>query len=371
MEIKLHEVAVSEIYEGYKNSDVNGVVGFHGRLNIRPAFQREFVYNDDKRNAVIKTLRQDFPLNVMYWSVSGADAEGNPTYELLDGQQRTLAICMYLDGDYSINYQYFHNLTEVEQQQIKDYKLQIYICEGDDKEKLSWFETINIAGEKLYDQELRNAIYSGEWLTECKRYFSKPNCPAQNIAKDYLAGSSIRQDYLQTVFDWLANRDSKESIRDYMSVHQHDTNISDITLYFNNVITWVKTIFPTYRKEMKGLPWGIFYNKYKDKKYDPKILEEEIKKLILDDDVTAKKGIYEYLLSGKEKESSLSIRAFTDSMKLKAYTAQKGLCKKCGKHFEINEMEGDHITPWSQGGKTTVENLQMLCKACNRTKSDK
>ena len=371
MKITLTEIPIKDVYDGYVNSEINGVEGYKGRLNIRPAFQREFIYKDEQRNAVINTIRQNFPLNVMYWSVSGKDEDGNDTYELLDGQQRTLAICMYLAGDYSINYQYFHNLTEKEQNQIKDYKLQVYICEGDDKEKLNWFETINIAGAKLYPQELKNAIYSGEWVTECKKYFSKPNCPAQKIASDYLAGSSIRQDYLETALDWIADRDGLKCIADYMSVHQHDTNITDLKLYFDAVINWVRTTFPKYRNQMKGLPWGKFYNKYSTNKYDPKTLEEEIVKLILDDDVSLKKGIYEFLLSGKVLENKLNIRTFSDSIKLKVYTAQNGICKKCGKKcVSIEEMEADHIVPWSKGGHTVLENCQMLCKNCNRTKSN-
>lgn len=61
-----------------------------------------------------------------------------------------------------------------------------------------------------------------------------------------------------------------------------------------------------------------------------------------------KKGIYEYLLSGDERK--LNIRAFTDNMKREAYERQKGICPKCNKYFEIERMQGDHITPWCKGG---------------------
>ena len=138
-------------------------------------------------------------------------------------------------------------------------------------------------------------------------------------------------------------------------------------LYFQNVISWVKVIFPAYRKEMKGLSWGIFYNHYKDEKFNPSELEAKVSKLMADDDVTKKSGIYEYLLDGQEKH--LSIRAFTETQKRTQYEKQKGICAHCGKHFDFNEMEGDHITAWSKGGHTLAENLQMLCKTCNRIKS--
>jgi len=362
MKIKLHEIPVHEVVAGYIDSAENGVVGYGGRLNIRPAFQREFIYKDKQRDEVIRTMQKSFPLNVMYW-VQGDD--GN--YELLDGQQRTISVCQYVNGDFSIDHMAFDNLTKAEQQHILDYLLMIYICEGTDKEKLDWFKIINIAGEQLTAQELRNAIYTGEWLTEAKKYFSKTACPAYAIASDYLNGSPIRQNYLETAIYWIAARESRE-IEDYMSQHQHDTNCNEIWLYFQTVINWVKATFPNYRKEMKGLDWGVFYNKYGAGNYDPKQLEARIAELMEDEDVTKISGIYEYLLNGDEKH--LSIRSFSPKMARAAYEHQKGICPKCKKHFEIDDMQADHITPWSKGGKTITENCQMLCADCNRRKSN-
>lgn len=362
MKIKLHEIPVKEVVAGYKDSAENGVVGYNGRLNIRPAFQREFIYKEKQRDEVIRTIMKNFPLNVMYWVKSD---DGN--YEVLDGQQRTISICQYVQGDFSIDHLGFDNLTQTERNQILDYPLMIYICEGTDKEKLDWFKIINIAGEQLTAQELRNAIYTGEWLTEAKKYFSKRECPAYSIAGEYLNGSAIRQNYLETAIRWIAARDGIE-IEDYMAKHQHDTNCNEIWLYFQSVINWVKATFPKYRKEMKGLDWGIFFNKYSNGSYDPKQLETRIVELMEDDDVTKNSGIYEYLLDGNEKH--LSIRAFTSKMARAAYERQKGVCPKCGKHFEIDEMQADHITPWSKGGRTIPENCQMLCANCNREKSN-
>ena len=199
MKIKLHEIPVRDVVVGYKDSAENGVVGYNGKLNIRPAFQREFIYKDKQRDEVIRTIRKNFPLNVMYWVHSDNDG-----YELLDGQQRTISICQYINGDYSIDHLTFQNLTKDEQEQILNYPLMIYICEGTDKEKLDWFKIINIAGEQLTVQELRNAIYTGEWLTESKKYFSKTQCPAYQIAGDYLSGSAIRQNYLETALKWIS-----------------------------------------------------------------------------------------------------------------------------------------------------------------------
>jgi hypothetical protein len=362
MNIELHEIPVRDVVNGYVDSAENGVVGYGGKLNIRPAFQREFIYKDKQRDEVINTVMKGFPLNVMYWVKSD-----NGGYELLDGQQRTISIAQYVNGDFSVNHMGFDNLTDTEREQILNYKLMIYICEGTDKEKLDWFKIINIAGEQLTAQELRNAIYTGEWLTEAKKYFSKTGCPAHAIASDYLKGAAIRQDYLETAISWISARDGIE-IEDYMAKHQHDPNCNELWLYFQNVINWVKVIFPKYRKEMKGLEWGVYYNKYSQNNYDPKTLESRIAELMQDDDVTKKSGIYEYLLDGAEKH--LSIRAFTQSMARAAYERQKGVCPICGQHFEITEMQADHITPWSKGGKTTPENCQMLCAECNRRKSN-
>jgi hypothetical protein len=363
MKIELNEIPISDVVSAYKDSAENGVVGYGGRLNIRPAFQREFIYKEKQRNEVINSVRHGFPLNVMYWVRSNGD-----NFELLDGQQRTISICQYVNGDYSINYQYFHNLTADEQQQILDYKLMIYICDGTDKEKLDWYKIINIAGERLTTQELRNAIYTGEWLTDAKKYFSKSSCPAYTVASDYMNGKAIRQDYLEAVISWIAAKEGKE-IEDYMAEHQHEPTANELWLYFNSVINWVKVTFPNYRREMKGLEWGLYYNKFGSGKYDPKDLEKKIVPLMEDEDVTRCAGVYEYLLDGDEKH--LNIRAFTDKMKRAAYERQKGVCPKCEQHFEYVEMEGDHITPWHEGGKTTTENCQMLCKKDNRTKSGK
>lgn len=363
MEIKLNEIAISDVVNGYTDSAENGVVGYGGLLNIRPAFQREFIYKEKQRDEVLNTVRHNFPLNVMYWVKSDDDK-----FEMLDGQQRTISICQYVNNDYSINYQYFHNLTADEQLQILDYKLMIYICDGTDKEKLDWFKIINIAGEQLTTQELRNAIYTGEWLTDAKKYFSKSSCPAYNVAKDYMKGTAIRQDYLEAAICWIAAKEGKQ-IEDYMAEHQQEPTANELWLYFNSVINWVKVTFPNYRKEMKGLDWGLYYNKFGYGKYDPKTLENKIIVLMEDEDVTRPAGIYEYLLDGEEKH--LSIRAFSEKMRRAAYERQKGKCSVCKKHFEINEMEADHITPWHEGGKTIKENCQMLCKDDNRRKSGK
>lgn len=360
MNIKLTNITVKELTQGYEDNDEDGIVGYGGKLDIRPPYQREFIYNEKQRDAVIHTITKDFPLNTMYWSV-----RGDGSFEIIDGQQRTVSICQYVDGEFSFRDRYFHNLQPDEQKQIFSYKLTVYQCIGTDSEKLDWFKTINIAGEKLTDQELRNAVYHGSWVSDAKRYFSKTGCAAYQIGSDYLTGSPIRQDYLETVLKWT----SGDKIEEYMAKHQHEVSAEDLWLYYKSVIDWVTAKFPHYRKEMKGVPWGALYNTHKDKKLDPKKLEAEVTKLMMDDDVTNKKGIYNYVLTNNEKY--LSIRSFTQNQKREAYERQKGICPVCGNHFSLEEMEADHITPWSKGGKTTADNCQMLCRDDNRKKSGK
>ena len=360
MKIVHRNVTVRELTKGYKDDGDGGVIGYGGHLDIRPPYQREFVYSNQQREAVIRTIKGEFPLNVMYWADRG---EGR--YEIIDGQQRTISICQYVAGDFSLDDVAFHNLQADQKEHILNYKLMVYLCSGTDSERLAWFKIINIAGAKLTDQELRNAVYHGSWLTDAKRYFSRRDGPAYGLGKYYLAGSPIRQDYLETVLKWI--NDGKIEL--YMSEHQHDKTAVELWNYFRSVIDWVKETFTIYRKEMKGIGWGPLYNQFKDNDLDPAVLEEETSRLMMDDDVTNNRGIYSYLLTHEEKH--LNIRAFTSAMKRAAYERQKGKCKSCKKPFDISKMEADHIDPWSKGGRTIPENCQMLCKPCNRRKSDK
>jgi hypothetical protein len=359
MKIELKEISIKDVAKEYKDNSEEGIIGFSGKLNIRPKYQREFVYDDKKRNAVIETIIAGFPLNVMYWAKNN-----DGSFELMDGQQRTVSFCQYINGEFSLNNRAFHNLTETEKNRILNYKLMIYFCEGNDKEKLDWFRIINIAGEKLTDQELRNAIYTGEWLTHAKSIFSKSNCAAYLLSKDYVNGSPIRQDFLETAISWI----NEDKIEEYMSKNQHEQNANEIWLYYQKVINWIKITFPKYRKEMKGINWGVLYNFFHSKNFNTKELENKVNSLMSDDDVTNKKGAYFYVLNGEEKY--LNIRSFTDSQKRTVYERQKGNCFVCKKNFEIEQTEADHITPWSKGGKTSIDNCNILCKECNRRKSN-
>lgn len=360
MKIELKEITIEKLSDGFADNAEAGVVAYGGKLDIRPPYQREFIYKDKQRDAVINSVQHSFPLNVMYWAVR---EDGH--FEVIDGQQRTMSICQYVNGDYSIKGLAFHNLQDDKQRKILDYRLMVYLCSGTDSEKLDWFRTINIAGEEHTDQELRNAVYAGPWTADAKRYFSKTGCPAHAMAGNYMRGIAIRQELLETAIDWR----SDGKIEQYMSEHQHAKNATPLWQYFQKVIGWVKATFPEYRKEMKSVDWGTLYNRFKDRECDTDGLEKHVAKLMSDEDVERKAGIYPFVLDGDERH--LNLRAFSDNMKREAYERQKKKCIKCGKRFEFEEMEGDHVKPWREGGKTNAANCQMLCKDDNRRKAAK
>ena len=372
MKIELHQIPIRDIVEDYRDHSEEGVFGYGGQLNIRPPYQREFVYKEKQRDAVIDSIFKGFPLNVFYWVVNE-----DGIYELLDGQQRTVSLSQYASGDFSVlvsgNRKGFDNLTTDERERFLDYELMVYFCEGTDSEKLDWFRIINIAGEKLTDQELLNAVYSGPWLTHAKSIFSKTGGAAYGLGDKYLTGAPIRQDYLETALKWI----SDGKIEDYMAAHQHDQNANELWSYFRIVLNWVEDTFVVYRKEMKGIAWGPLYDRYGKDPVDTGALEAEVNALMADDEVKSKKGIYTYVLTRDEKH--LSLRQFDNTARRGAWTRQNGHCangKKCKTPgnsdgmmtFELSEMDADHIVPWSKGGKTTPENCQMLCIACNRSK---
>ena len=369
MDIQLQSIKVRDLIDGYVNDPDKGVRGYGGRLDIRPPYQREFRYDQKQKQAVVNTIMKGFPLNIMYWS-----AVGNDEYEMIDGQQRTLSICEFRYHEFNITdpergVLFFSSLTPDEQEAFLNYELTVYFCTGTDKEKLDWFRVINIAGERLLDQELLNAVYVGPFISDARRYFSKNGCPAYKIGNDLLNGNAIEQAYLATVLHWAARREGIKETSEYMSKHKDDANANQLWAYFSAIVTWVRSTFVKYRKEMKGLDWGLLYDTYHEKIYDTAELEQRIHDLMEDDEIMKKSGVYSYVLSGDLRD--LSFRTFDKKQKREAYERQQGICPWCGKHFELEEMEGDHIKPWVEGGVTTVENCQMLCKECNRKKGAK
>ena len=370
MTIKQIEVTVGDIARGYINSEEQGVRGYGGQLDIRPPYQREFIYNESEQQAVISTVLKGYPLNVMYWVRRSEDAEC--PYEVMDGQQRTLSLCEYVDGKFAYDFKNFFNQPADIQKLILDYPLTIYLCEGEPSEKLEWFKTINIAGKPLNEQEINNAVYAGPFVTDAKRHFSKSNCGAYRLGKDLVNGTPIRQEFLKKALEWMAEHETREgkpqSVVGYMAEHQHDPNANNLWTYFQNVLNWTITNFDLkkFKKIMKGLNWALYYDKYHSTTLDTADLASRISKLILDSDVQKQMGIIPYVLTGDERH--LDLRGFPEDIKLAVWEKQHHICPSCQKEFDYEFMEGDHITPWREGGRTVIENCQMLCRECNRRK---
>ena len=386
MNIEQKNIKVKDIYNGFKDSGEDGVVGYNGQLDIRPPYQREFVYKDEQKKSVIRTVLKGFPLNIMYW-VKTIEKDGKERYEVLDGQQRTLSLMEFLQNNFSINIdgeklpQNYSGLSKEQKDKIDDYELLIYICDGKEDEKLEWFRTVNIAGEELTDQELRNSAYTGEWLYDAKKKFSKTGCVASKMGDKYISGIAIRQEILEktikgiALYQGLKCEKGDDIISHYMANHRNDKDAEELWQYYQDVIHWIEKVFneKAYKKEMKGLDWFELYRKYSKNIYNANDVEVVVNALMADEEVENKKGIFEYVLDKENPfaEQKLYKREFSAQDKRIAYENQKGICPICKKHFKIEEMEADHIKPYSQGGPTKLENLQMLCRDCNRQKSDK
>lgn len=386
MEIIKTNITVRELCEDYQNdteTDVErGVYAYGGKLCVRPAFQRSFVYDKKQENAVIDTALKGFPLNIMYWADNG-----DGTYDCLDGQQRTISLANFVDGATSFHASWLNEdpnkrfyLATIKRinpnlyEKFMNYPLEIYICKGDKAERMEWFKTINIAGEKLYPQELRNINYVGKWLADAKRYFSRANeggspCPAERIGSKYTNKNANRQEILEQVISWYIDSKEDADICNYMEARMNDNDASELWNYFNSVISWVKEIFPgDYDKSMKTINWGYLYNHYKDEEFDvdeihDKFVELRDYKASKELDVPMAK-IVEYCIT--RDENLLRARSFNDNQRKVLYDRQKGICPDCGKHFVIKEMHAHHIIPWYNGGLTELDNGVMLCKECHK-----
>lgn len=386
MEIIKTNITVRELCEGYTNDTEtnieNGVYAYGGKLCVRPAFQRSFVYDKKQENAVIDTTLKSFPLNIMYWADNG-----NGTYDCLDGQQRTISLANFVDGKTSFNAPWLSEdtkkrfyLTTIKRinpelyEKFMNYPLEIYICKGDKAERMEWFKTINIAGEKLYPQELRNINYIGKWLADAKHYFSRANeggapCPAERIGSKYTNKNANRQEILEQVISWYIDSKEDADICNFMEAHMNDNDASELWNYFNSVVSWIEEIFPgTYDKSMKTINWGHLYNHYKDEEFDPDEMQAKFEEL---QDYQASKEldvsmakIVEYCIT--RDENLLKARAFSNSQRTVLYNRQKGICPDCGEHFVIGGMHAHHIIPWYNGGLTELNNGVMLCKECHK-----
>lgn len=380
-------ITIQDVCDGfvYNELEGKGLFGLSGKLTIQPEYQRHFIYAEGdgkKEAAVIASILAGYPLGLIYFNQTAEDK-----YEVLDGQQRITSIGRFITKKFAIHNsgtpQYFDSLAENLQTKILETPLLIYICEGEESEIKKWFETINIAGMPLNAQELRNAVYSGKFVTTAKMEFS--NSQNANIQKwsAYIKGSALRQDYLERALEWV----SQGKVSEYMSKHRNDEHITELKNYFNSVIDWVSVIFLECESEMRGLEWGRLYEEYHLKPYNPQAVLAQVKALYADSYVKARKGVFEYILGGSMDAKLLEVRVFDDAVKKSVYAQQtkqsevtgESNCPLCAIGHDANktrlwklaDMDADHVAAWSKGGATNVKNCQMLCKTHNRAKGNK
>jgi hypothetical protein len=313
---------------------------------------------------------------------------GDNNFEVLDGQQRITSLGRFVEGVLSIIDesgipQDINSIAADKREKILKTRLLIYICEGTESEIKEWFRTINIAGVPLKPQELLNAVFSGPFVTKAKEEFSNSQNAHIQMWSHFINGTANRQDFLERALDWV----SKGNISDYMKQHRRDDNITELKTYFNAVLGWVNSVFPTPYDKMKGLEWGRLYETYHKQPYDPQKVDERVAELLDDPQVENNSGVFEYVLGGEQDTKLLNVRVFDEKIKRQVYKLQtddaemKGIsnCPYCAigheatktRIWKLSEMDADHVSAWSKGGATTIENCQMLCKTHNRAKGNR
>jgi len=381
-------IRVKDICDGfvYNELEGKGLFGLSGKLTIQPEYQRNYIYvsNGGKKEvAVIESVLKGYPIGLFYFN-----KVSDNNLEVLDGQQRITSLGRFLTDKFAIKdengmEQYFTGIAKDKQSKILEKKLLIYECEGTESEIKEWFKTVNIAGIPLNEQELLNAVYSGPFVTLGKQEFS--NSQNANIQKwrAYIKGSANRQEFLECALDWV----SKGNIGDYMSRHRYDKNITELKTYFNSVIDWASSVFIDVESEMRGLEWGRLYEQYHQQRYNPTEVSAKVQKLYSDPYVKRRKGIFEYILGGSVDTKLLDVRVFDEATKKEVYRIQTteakakkiSNCPHCAighdanknKIWSFDEMDADHVSAWSKGGKSDIKNCQMLCKTHNRAKGNR
>lgn len=386
MKATLREITVKDICNGFQYNEFEGkgLYGLGGRLTIQPEYQRNYIYADGKRDvAVIESVIKGYPIGLIYFNKTGEDS-----YEVLDGQQRITSLGRFMTNKLDIidadgRNQNISSIAANIREKIEQTKLLIYVCEGTETEIREWFETINIAGIPLNEQEMLNATYYGPFVTKAKSVFSNSNNPLVQKWSAYISGNVKRQDFLHTALSWV----SKGDVKAYMSMHRRDTEIVELQTYFNTVIDWVSATFKDVYSEMCGRDWGRLYEEYHNNPYNPDDLAKQVEELMADPCVQDKKGIFEFVLGGKKDVRLLNVRVFEKSTIRSVYTMQTKRAKELGisncplcaqgdnanktRIWKESDMDADHVKAWSKGGATDISNCEMLCKSHNRAKGNR
>lgn len=396
MKTTLHQLTAEQVLEGFHYNELEGkgLYGLDGRLTIQPEFQRNYIYDDGKKDvAVIQSVLKGYPLGLIYFNVADPDTGA---LEVLDGQQRITSLGRFVTGRFAIVWdgreQTFGSLPKELQQTILQHELLVYECLGTEAEIKQWFQTINIAGVPLSPQELLNAIYSGPFVTAAKAVYSNSSSSQMQKWRSYLRGDPKRQQILSTALAWIAAAQDT-TVEKYMATHRYDNDCAGMSAYFDEVIAWVSQVFIRLPDpEMKGQEWNQFYETYHGHHYNPTKVDDLVDELRGDPAVHNHRGIYEYVLMDlapavHANTQLLDVRLFEPSVKKQAYAAQTKKAKTAGvsncpmcasgsnanttKIYLAKDMEADHVTAWSKGGTSTLANCEMLCVTHNRAKGNK
>ena len=390
MEARLNPRKIRDIVDGFHYNELEGkgLYGLAGNLTIQPEYQRNYIYNDGKKDvAVIDSLLKGYPLGLIYFNQPKQDED---KFEILDGQQRITSIGrfykdLFVVKDTDGNEQYFSSLSKHQQEQILETELLIYDCYGTEAEIKEWFKTINIVGVPLTAQELRNAVYSGQFVDAAKKVFSNSGSAIMSKWSNFVKGDPARQEVLEVALDWIAQREST-TIDSYMAKHREDDNCNELQAYFTAVIDWAASVFKMTDTSMRGIAWNTLYERYSSQGYNTTEMTAAAEELLSDSQIQSKKGIYEYLLGGKTDTKLLNVRVFTEAVKKRVYKRQTDAAKQQGisncsycaighdekkeKIWALKEMDADHVTAWSKGGSTEESNCELLCKSHNRAKGN-
>ncbi len=387
IEVEKVKIKVRDIFNGYENKE-GKTIGYNGKLNIRPEFQREFIYNPEQEEAVIHSVLDGFPLSLIYWG------ETENGYDLIDGQQRTLSIMRFISNKYAIRINYighkkisrtFEELSEEERNSILNYELDIALLKGTPDSKLKYFEIINTAGEKLNNQEMINAAYHGLFINQSRNLFS--NKKSEFFTEAGADGNWInfivekdsdikRQLILEKMLKWVSLGKGK-TIEEYVSQNR-ENNSEEFKAEILKILKWSKETFAPESKDyydwMKKVKWAeVFYENEKKKAEDKVAVKYEdipkrIKELSAMPGIDKNEGIPMFLVTGEEKY--LNSRSFNKKDIINKWKEQDKKCASCGEAKDEDQIAGDHIVSWSKGGRTEYENLQVLCKRCNSSKSN-
>ena len=388
MKTTLHtDWTVADLCAGFvfDRNEGKGLFGLDGKLIIQPEFQRNYIYDDGKRDvAVVESLLKGYPLGLIYFVLNK-----DGMYEVLDGQQRITSFARFVNQSWPFSVMWkgrprsIGSLDPDDRKRVKEAQLTIYVCEGEPSEIQEWFETINIPGLALKRQELRNAAYHGPFVTKARSVFSNTGNASMHRWLTYISGDPKRQEVLEAALSWVSNGD----IEGYLSLHRNDTSIDELQKHFETVIDWADSVFEYTGKELRGLDWGRLYDEYHTNAYSQAQVSRRVNELLDDPQVSNKKGIFEFILGGEKDTRLLNVRVFDEVTKRSAYARQTkdaemrkvSNCPLCAvghdsnatRIYKLKEMDADHVTAWSKGGSTDASNCQMLCVTHNRAKGNR